>query len=431
MSQQPRFAVQDKYLIPVCDYPANQTEIPPSRMFIIKKGLDAYLAKAGKDAETYDASQGDGGASLDGVPAEILMKAAELHVKQGTGYDQPYGYDGFRNSVANTYWKINPATGWGPANVVAGIGGRDILLKAYDAMIYKGTGRVGDVLLSSAVPWISYNWGPYAMGLNVLQAPGDENDGWAYTEEGLTEAVKFATKHGRRIAGMLITSPDNPTGRSQPLESQIALAHKAIELGVEFVLFDWIYHWITEEQPYDINQVLESFSAEDRNKLMFLDGLTKSLGGSNVRSAHLIASPEVCKFVVSRASHGVFPNFYSQAVAVVAYEMGFEKAAASTIEPTNASRKILRQQLTEKGYRHIMGQGYYAFIDVSEWCNEQMSSIELGEILARDYGIAIVPGGFFSEAGRNWVRFSYALPPQRTEAAFNRLHEALNSIGRG
>ncbi len=430
MSQQPRFAVPYETLIPVNEYPANQTEIPPSRMFIIKKGLDAYLAKVGKDAETYDASQGDGGASLDGVPAEIIMKAAEMHIKHGTGYDQPYGYDGFRNAVANAYWKINPATGWGPANVVAGIGGRDILMKAYDAMIHRGTRRVGDVLLTSAVPWISYNWGPYAAGLNVLQAPGDEADGWAYTEDGLKTAVDFAHEHGRRVAGMLITSPDNPTGRSQSVESQIALAQKALELGVQFVLFDWIYHWISEEKPYDINQVLEAFSPEDRNRLMFLDGLTKSLGGSNIRSAHLIASPDVCKFIISRASHGVFPNYFSQAVAVVAYEMGFEKAAASTIEPTNASRKILRQQLESNGYRHIMGQGYYAFIDLSDWCNEETSSIELGEILAREYGIAVVPGGFFSEAGRNWVRFSYALPPQRTEAAFNRLHQALSELPR-
>jgi aminotransferase len=227
-----------------------------------------------------------------------------------------------------------------------------------------------------------------------------------------------------------MTSPDNPTGYYYPLERQIELAHKALDLGISFVLFDWMYHWISEEKPYNINQVLESFSPEERSRLMFLDGLSKSMGGSNVRSAHLVASPDVCKFIVSRASHGVFPNFYSQAVAVVAYEMGFKKAAASTIEPTNASRKILRQKLEETGYRHIMGQGYYAFIDLRDWCDENTGSIELGEILARDYGIAIVPGAFFSEAGRNWVRFSYALPPERTQAAFDRFHESLTSLAK-
>jgi aspartate/methionine/tyrosine aminotransferase len=397
-------------------------------MFIIKEALKTYKQNVGQDAATYDASQGDGGASLTGVPEDILREAVEMQIKHGTGYDKPYGYDGFRDAVANAYWQIDPATGWGPANVVAGIGGRDVLMKAYDAMVHLGTGRVGDVLLTSTVPWISYNWGPYAAGLNVLRAPGDENDGWVYTEDSIKEAVEFAAKQGRQVAGMIMTSPDNPTGRVTPLDDQIKLAQKALELGVKYVLFDWIYHWITEGEPHDINIVLKAFSPEDRNRLMFLDGLTKSMGGSNIRNAHLIASPDVVKFIVSRASHGVFPNFYGQAVAVAAYNRGFREAASSTIEPTNASRKVMRDLLDEYAYNYIMDAGYYAFIDVTEYCREDFSSIELGAVLAEQHGIAVVPGGFFSKAGANWVRFSYALPPEITEKAMIRFHEGLSSM---
>jgi aspartate/methionine/tyrosine aminotransferase len=398
-------------------------------MFIIKKALKIYREKAGQDSKTYDASQGDGGASLKGVPPEILRQALELQIKQGTGYDQPYGYDGFRNATANAYWRLNSTTtGWGPKNIVAGIGGRDCLVKAFQAMTYLGCGRVGDAILTSAVPWISYNWGPYAVGLNVLHAPGDEGNAWAFTEDSLTEAVRFADKTGRKIAGMILTSPDNPTGRTLPLTEQIKLAQKALELGVQFVLFDWIYHWITEGEPHDINQVLEAFSPEDRNRLIFLDGLTKSLGGSNIRNAHLVASDEVCEFIISNASHGVFPNFYSQAVAVVSYEMGFGTAAADTIQTTNASRNALRKLLAETGYRHILGDGYYAFIDVKDYCPEGQDSIEVGRVLAEDFGVAIVPGAYFSEAGRYWIRFSYATPVEYTEGAFHRFHAGLQSL---
>ena len=82
MSEQdtPVYAQQEQYRIPVNDYPAAQTPIPPSRMFEIKKALDGYKAKMGADAPVYDASQGDGGASLPGVPADILMRAAEMQV---------------------------------------------------------------------------------------------------------------------------------------------------------------------------------------------------------------------------------------------------------------------------------------------------------------------------------------------------------------
>lgn len=427
MTSQPHYAVPDEYLVPLTDYPARQMDIPPSRMFIIKKGLAAYKAKYGADAKTFDASQGDGGASLPGVPPEILREAVEMHIKHGTGYDQPYGSDDFRKAVVEDYWNLNSSTGWGVKNVVAGIGGRDILMKAFRAMIGVGRGYQGDVLITSAVPWISYNWGPYSAGLNVLHASGDENQGWAYTDDGLRETVAFAKKTGREAAGLIITSPDNPTGHTLSLDEQIHLAHTALDLGIGFVLFDWIYHWITEGQPHNINQVLEAFSPEQRNRLMFLDGLTKSLGGSNVRSAHLIASEAVSDHIISRASHEVFPNFFSQAVAVVAYRMGFGKAAADTIQTTNASRQVLRKLLQETGYKHILGDGYYAFINIKDFCGEGEDSVQIGELLAKEYGVAVVPGSYFSDEGRYWIRFSYATPVERTEGAFQRMHEGLQS----
>lgn len=178
-------------------------------------------------------------------------------------------------------------------------------------MIALGHGRVGDLLIVSRVPWISYNWGPYGVGLNVLLAPGDPNEGWRYTSEGIRACVDFAARDGRKVAGIVITSPDNPTGRTISVEEQVLLAKTALEAGVAFVLFDWIYHWLTDGGPTDINQVLLQFTPEERDRLIFLDGLTKSLGASNVRSAQLVAGAQVVKYIVSQASHGVIPTYFA------------------------------------------------------------------------------------------------------------------------
>jgi aspartate/methionine/tyrosine aminotransferase len=282
----------------------------------------------------------------------------------------------------------------------------------------------------SRVPWISYNWGPYAVGLNVLLAPGQPEEGWRYTPDAIQECADYAGQVGRKVAGIVITSPDNPTGRTIPLEEQIDLARAALDSGYPFVLFDWIYHWVTDNGPSDINVVLQAFSPQERERLIFLDGLTKSLGASNVRSAHLLAGKQVIQHLTSQASHGVVPSFYAQAVAIAAYEMGFDKAATSIIEPTKQSRKVLRQALTEAGIRFIMGDGYYAFID----CTPYIEGGNLGDsdglllYLAENFGVAIVAGSYFSEAGANWIRFSYALPPERTAQAVQRLLEGLNSL---
>ena len=427
----PVFAVPDGALVPTNNYLSTQVPIEPSKMFLIKKSLGTYKTKFGADAPTYDASQGDGGASLPGVPAELLDRANELQKKQGTGYDQPYGTDAFRKATAEQYWKLDASTGFGPLNIAAVDGGRDGLIKAYQAMLALGTGRIGDTLLVSRVPWITYKWGPYAVGMNVLLAPGQEESAWQYTEDGLAASVDFAARgNGRKIAGLVITSPDHPTGKTLTMQRQIELAHKALDLGIPFVLFDWIYHQVTDGATADINQVLNAFTPEERDRLIFLDGLTKSLGASNIRGAHLIASKKVIDYVVSIASHGVIPNFYAQAVAMAAYEKGFATAAKSIIEPTNASRVIMRDFLKQHGYRVIIGEGgYYAFIDCAAAIQRLgfPDSVQFGQYLAENYGLAVIPGTFFSEFGKNWIRFSYALPPEKTAKAIARFDEAFKA----
>ncbi len=64
----PVFAVDEKNLVPVSDHLKQMMDIPPSRMFLINKSLKVYQEK-NPGAKIFDASQGDGGASLPGSSA--------------------------------------------------------------------------------------------------------------------------------------------------------------------------------------------------------------------------------------------------------------------------------------------------------------------------------------------------------------------------
>jgi aspartate/methionine/tyrosine aminotransferase len=405
------------------------TPIPASRMFLINKSLKVFQEKQ-PGVPVFDASQGDGGASLPGVPEALLDRAFALQKGHGTAYDMPFGTEAYRWAVAEHYWKLAPDTGWGPANVLGTQGGRDGLVKAYQAMLALGHGRQGDVVVVSRVPWISYNWGPYGIGANVMWAPGRAEEGWAYSEEGLRACVAEAAAHGRKVAGLVITSPDNPTGQTLTLDRQIALARTALEAGVAFVLFDWMYHAVGDGEPYDANALLRAFEPALRKRLMILDGITKSLGGSNVRNCHLLADEAVVKTLVAQASHTVIPSFFSLAVAMAAYEQGFRAASAPIAGPCRASRAWLREFLKAQGLPHILGQGYYAFIRVAEALKARgwADSEPLGQHLAENHGVAVVPGAFFSPYGGEWIRFSYATPPERTQGAATRLLEALKAL---
>ena len=428
-NDQPVYAVPEDRLVPVSDHLSQMESIPPSRMFLINKSLKVYSQRNPGD-EVFDASQGDGGASLPGVPRAILERATELQIAHGSAYDMPYGSDDYRRSVFEQYWKLESDLGYSPANILGAVGGRDALVKAYQAMLAFGYGRQGDSVIVSRVPWISYNWGPYGIGANVLYAPGDPADGWAYQEEGLRACVKYSERSGRKIAGLIITCPDNPTGLTITPDRQAALAREALASGVAFVLFDWMYHYVTDEKPMDLNSFLRLFEPEERKRLIFLDGLTKSLGASNIRNCHLVAPEDIVKFIVARASHTVIPSYYSLAVAMAAYEIGYSEACRSIVEPTNASRAILKEFLDQHDFTYILGKGYYAFIHVGKWLKSKgwQDTEPMGQYLAEEHGLAVVPGAFFSAYGGDWIRFSYATPPHKTRGALQRLISALANL---
>ena len=425
----PAYAVPQANLVPVSDHLGKLMTIPASRMFLINKSLKVFQEKQ-PGVPIFDASQGDGGASLPGVPEALLDRAFELQKQHGTAYDMPFGTDAYRKLVAEKYWKLEPDTGWGPANVIGTQGGRDGLVKAYQAMLTLGHGRQGDVVIVSRVPWISYNWGPYGIGANVMWAPGRAEEAWSYTPEGIQACVAEAAKTGRKVAGLVITSPDNPTGQTLTMERQIVLGKAALEAGVAYVLFDWMYHAVGDGEGSDVNALLRAFEPKERERIMVLDGITKCLGGSNIRNCHLLAPEAVVKMIVAQSSHTVIPSFFSLAVAMAAYEKGLQEAAAPIILPARTSRAWLRNYLKEQGLTHIIGQGYYAFIKVADALQAKgwTDTDPMGQYLAENNGVAIVPGAFFSPYGGDWIRFSYATPVERTQGAAERLVEALNEL---
>ena len=48
-------------------------------------------------------------------------------------------------------------------------------------------------------------------------------------------------------------------------------ARAALEAGSAFVLFDWMYHYVTDEQPMDLNSFLANFDAKERAPQMNSD----------------------------------------------------------------------------------------------------------------------------------------------------------------
>lgn len=436
------FDPETTQILPVASY---RRQLPVSNMFLIKQELAAF-ERNHPGLQTYDASQGDGGATLGGIRPEELANALIqfLPNKQTTAYGRPNGDQRVREALLRNYWKLD-TIGFTPEQILVCDGGRDALQKWYQA-IHMQTGRMGLTVITSSAPWISYAHGTYVNGFNLLCAPAQSKTDLSMTPDGITEALRVC---GQADA-LIITTPDNPTGTWYSPEKIKALIQRARFHGIKHILVDLMYQLVIDDDVslYDWSDILLSLPAEDRACVTLLDGLTKSVGASNVRMAHLVCgSDKLAKTIQGIASHTVLPNVLGEACALEVYSSSDVRNhpwVNRITERTSASRSIFRREMIARGYNFIADQGYYAFVDVTKWLNRSLhpdqffngalanttTRIEtvkdLGSYLACEHGIAVVHGTPFLQP--NFIRFSYAQDPDTTRAAIERFDEALKSI---
>jgi aspartate aminotransferase len=442
-SQPPRFIDQPHDRVVRSSH--HRRMLPASQMFLIKQGLDRFRG-AHPSREVFDASQGDGGASLGGISREELAHALCRFLPQtsATTYGTPQGDKRVRESIVYNYYGVSSGT---PDHVVVCDGGRDALQKWYQAIGLK-TGIAGEAVLTSAAPWISYGHGSYLGGLNLLSAPsfGD----FKITVEGIDESIRFAHAMDYRVRAMILTSPDNPTGTYYSQHELIELIEHATHSGISFILVDLMYQLVIDSsvERYSVPAILERLSPEARSRVTFLDGLTKSAGASNVRHAHLLCG-DVClaQLIAAIASHTVLPNALGEAAALEVYgsqQPDRHPWVRRVVEPTTRSRALFRARMTGHGHRFVCDQGYYAFLHVGEWLGRGLpdsksltdkhgkkvtrlkDSTDFTTYLTTHYGLAVVPGVPFFQP--DWIRFSLANTPDVTRGAIERLDHALASL---
>lgn len=423
--------------------------LPPSQMFLIKGGLEVYR-RDHPGRSVFDASQGDGGASLGGIASVELCDALSrfLPSVHATAYGTPQGDVRVRKAIFANFYGLTADSGLTPDHVVLTDGGRDALSKWYQA-IQLMTGMTGECLLVSAAPWISYGHAAYLSGFNLLCAPAADSS-FKITKQSLQQSIEFARGQDYRVRALIITTPDNPTGTFYTQQEVIELIEEATDAGVMFILVDLMYQVVIDSvlTRYDVPAILAALSTEARRRVVFMDGLTKSAGASNVRHAHLVCGDKrFAQYMTAIASHTVLPNVLGEAAAYEVY--GSEQPdqhpwIRRIVEPTARSRALFRARMTGLHYRFVLDQGYYAFVHVGLWLGRTLhhdlaftdargklieridDTNTLVNYLTARHGLAVVPGIPFHQP--EFVRFSLANTSDYTAAAIARFDEALRAL---
>ena len=208
---------------------------------------------------------------------------------------------------------------------------------------------------------------------------------------------------GENTKGVIINSPNNPTGAVYTEDNIAALAQllreKSAELGKHiFLICDEPYREIVYGGAKAVN------AATMYPDTIICYSYSKSLSLPGERIGYVLIPDEVCD------SKRVYA-----AVAGAARSLGFVCApsllqkmlvrcagATSDIEEYRKNRDLLYSELTDAGYECVPPDGaFYLFVKAPDGDDRMFSEI------AKKYDILIVPGSDFGGAG--YVRISYCV----------------------
>ena len=267
----------------------------------------------------------------------------------------------------------------------------------------------GDACMVLTPAYPSYRSGILMAGADYVPVPLSFDNGFVVTREMLEAKV---TKHAKML---IICNPCNPTGHvltEQELRdiADFVLAHDLL------LIADEIY----EKLVYDGRKHLSLGAIpEIRDRVITLNGLSKSAAMTGWRIGYSAASPELTKVMLKLQQNTVnCTASFTQTASIAALDCAAdaERMRLSYLE---------RRNLICDGLNAIpciecpRAEGaFYAFFRID--CRG-MSSEQLADYILEKAGILVVPGTAFGEGGEKCIRLSFAASRESLQEAVKRL----------
>ena len=321
-----------------------------------------------------------------GTPAPTgAIKALSKKMKTDSlGYTVALGLPFLRNKISELYKK------WynlelNPDRVIVTSGSSGAFLLAFTSLFDKGS-KVG----IGAPGYPSYRQILKALDIDPIIIKTTYEDKFQITSNSI---------FGRKLDGVLVASPANPTGSMLNFGSLKALIEKCNNNEISFIS-DEIYHGIEYKekavsalQVTDDCYVINSFS-----KYFSMTGWR--IGWMVVPESHVRQVERLAQNMFICAPHA------SQIAAAGALESFSELEENLKVYKTN--RDLMMRGLSGAGFTDIAPPdgAFYIYADISKFSDD---SLGFSKDMLKTAGVAITPGlDFDSERGNTTIRFSYA-----------------------
>ena len=248
-----------------------------------------------------------------------------------------------------------------------------------------------------------------ALGLDVVEIPATDETQFTLTPESL-EAAQAAS--GKRLKGVLLASPANPTGTVTGRAALKALAEYCADRSIAFIS-DEIYHGLTFVGE-------ETSALELTDEAIVINSFSKYYCMTGWRIGWMVL-PERLVRPIERVAQSLYISApeLSQIAAEAALGAGAELDVYRASYGRN--RDFLMRRLPEIGFRIAspMDGAFYAYVDVSRFTNDSMA---FARKMLAEINVAATPGLDFDPVeGHRAMRISYAGSNAEIEEATERM----------
>ncbi len=336
------------------------------------------------------------GNPVDPTP-KVVQKALD-EASDSPGYPTTWGEHSARQAVCDWYATRRMSAGLSPEQVLLTIGSKEFISWL---PLMLGIGP-GDVVVQPTYAYTAYEVGAKFCGADIFV--GDDPAEWP--------------ENTRLI---WLNSPGNPSGEVLSIERlRVALA-RARELGA-VIVNDECYAelgWSGDYETYIPCMLDPDVTDGDLDNVLSIYSLSKQSNLAGYRAAFAAGDEKLIKGLVNLRMHSgmMVPLPVQKAIAAA---LGDHEHVAKQKEIYRRRRDILLPAVRAFGFEISNSEaGLYLWATRGNDCWQDIQ--ELAEL-----GIVAVPGEFYGEAGKKFVRFSITATDDEIQRAAERL---LNALG--
>ncbi|MDR1137608.1 MAG: pyridoxal phosphate-dependent aminotransferase [Synergistaceae bacterium] len=343
-------------------------------------------------------------------PESALASARDAMDRGETHYTANSGIPELKRAVAG-YYKKRFGLEYSPQEIFISGGAKQILYEALQTLVDDD-----DEVLLPAPAWVSYIE-QVRMAGGAVSLVETADTGFVPVEDRIKNAVSG------RTAGMIINTPNNPTGAVYGEDTIETIAGVARKNNL-WIIFDEIYERLVYGSAAHKN-ILQA-APDIRDRVLLVNGVSKAYSMTGWRIGYALGPREIISKMDDIQSHiASNPSSISQWASVGAIE-----CAESDIELHRGEferrRDIMYDLLSGvSGLRLTRPDGaFYAFLDVRE--SKIPDDMEFCRRILEEKYVALVPGASFMAPG--FVRMSYACSERELLEGAARIEEFMRSI---